>query len=475
MSKSFQLSPNWLLRYWKLWFAIGTFLLVVLLVPTILGSRWIYQPLLSRFEAGEYRLQIDSVRFRWFSPLVFRGVSVKPLDGPTLFSVREVKTDRGLLGYILGGRRLGRVDVFDPTIDVELLNDGSNLQKLIGALEGQKTSESGVVPAIDVEVHVHNFSAIVHRPAEPQPLLIVPPFDVQFAYRAAEGESTLDVSPTTLLEQVNVTPELVQLGLGFAVPLLAKSAWFDGRVSLTTEAIHIPLSKPVESTGRAKLTLHQMRSGPSDPSIIRVLDIVAQLRQKDSQHELVFVDGSQVDVQVENGQVKHQGLVLGLPRVDPRLQISSQGTVGLIDKSLNLLLEIPIPIEQMAKRDTVREMGVPTIRLPIGGTLEKPEVQWTALRENSADLIGMIRDRVEEEAPGTGALLGALEGLAGGQADEAISAASDLIKEIRKRRAADTAQDPEKPTVENSKEEPASAQPIRDRLRKIFQGGNKNK
>ena len=37
------------------------------------------------------------------------------------------------------------------------------------------------------------------------------------------------------------------------------------------------------------------------------------------QHELVFVDGSQVDVQVEHGQVKHQGLALGLPRVDPQI------------------------------------------------------------------------------------------------------------------------------------------------------------
>jgi hypothetical protein len=474
MSKSLPLMPSWLWRYWKLLIAIGILLLAVLLLPTILGSRWIYQPLLSRFEAGEYRLQIDSVRFRWFSPLAFRGVSIKPLEGPALFTVREVTTDRGLFGYIMGGRRLGRVDVFDPTIDVELLNDGSNLQKLISALEGREKKEPGKVPTVDVDIHVHNFSAIVHRPTETKPLLVVPPFDVQLQYRAADGESTLDVPPTTLLNQVTVTPELVRLGLGHAIPILAKSAWFDGQVALMTEAIHIPLSNPVESTGRATLTLHQMRSGPSDPSIVKLLDIIAQLRKKDPQHELVFVDGSQVEIVVENGKVRHQGLAMGLPRVDPRLQISSQGLVGLTDKSLDLLMEIPVPIEQIARRDSVKEMGVPTIRLPIVGTLEKPEVQWTALRENSADLIGMIRERVEEEAPGTGALLGALEGLAGGQADEAISVASDLIKELRKRREADASKNVE-PANEEDKQSPESTQPIRDRLRKIFQGNNKNK
>jgi hypothetical protein len=294
------------------------------------------------------------------------------------------------------------------------------------------------------------------------------------SYRAADGDSRVVIPPSQILKQVDLTPELVDIGLGHAIPLLSKSAWFDGQVSLATEEIVVPLKTPQKSTGVANLTLHHVRSGPSDPSILRLLELIANLRKVEPQNELVFIDGSEIQIRVQDERVQHSGMKIGLPKIDPRLQLTSQGSVGMVDKSLDLTIEFPVPVEQLARRDSVRDLGVPMIRLPITGTLDKPEVQWNKLRENSADLIGMIRERVEEESPGTGAVLGTLEGLAGGQADEAISAATDLFREIRKRRAEKSNATQTIDPVSNSEgAEPQTTRRFRDRLKGILRPENK--
>ena len=272
---------------------------------------------------------------------------------------------------------------------------------------------------------------------------MIPPFDLNVQYLAASGPSRLHIAPALVLQEVELTPELIELGLGYAVPLLAESAWFDGKVSLDIAELNIPLDAPVQSSGSAVLTLHTVRSGPTQPAIVNVLDFIARLRGQETRHELVFVDGSQIAVDMQNAQVTHTGLQVGLPRMDSRLQFESSGSVGLLDKRLALKLEVPIPVEQMARRDQVRQLGVPKLTVPIGGTLDDPVVAWDVMRGESADLISLIRDRIVEEAPGTAAALGAIEGLAGGDLDNTIAAGFDLIKELRDRkRTAQEAADP---------------------------------
>ena len=62
-------------------------LVVVLMLPTILGTKWIYQPLVDRLAADNFDLTIDSVQLRWFSPLKFERVAVKQADGLGLVSI----------------------------------------------------------------------------------------------------------------------------------------------------------------------------------------------------------------------------------------------------------------------------------------------------------------------------------------------------------------------------------------------------
>jgi len=454
----------------------------VLVLPTLLGSKWIYEPLLKRLAKDQFELTIDSVRLRWFSPLEFEGISVRQGNDamantqPPLATIRSIKSNRGLLGYLLNGRNLGKIEILQPRLDITLLEDGTNLERLIKAIDDSKQGESKPKsksqPNLDIDLAIRGLSVQLEPPDGRNPFEIIPPMNADISYRAIDQSPHLVIQPTQILDQAQLTPELVQLGLGLAVPLLAKSAWFDGKVSLETKEIVVPLLEPIKSSGEATLTLHEVRSGPSEPLIVGALDALANLRGKEPNHELVFVDGSHVIVKMADERIFHSGLEAGLPRLDSRLQVATEGSVGLADRSLDLRLEIPVPIEQIARREAIQKMGVPRIKLPIGGTLDHPEVQWDVMRGESATLLSVIAGRLQSEAPITSTVVDTIGNVTEGQADEAIAAAVDFVKALRERRNQNKTNSDSRDnnTKDEQSAEPERRRPLRDALRKVLKG-----
>jgi hypothetical protein len=467
------------------WMVLGCIFLagisIVLALPTLLGSKWIYDPLIQSFAKDKLDLDITEVRLRWFSPLQLQGITVsEPTDQEKagtfqpLLTVSSIKTDRGLLSYLLSGRKLGRIEIVEPKIDIAMLDNSTNLERLVDSIRRTSeapTSESNQAkPKLDIDVVVLRASIEVNEENGNAPFVVVPPFDLSLQYRAADQEPTLTIAPAKVLDQVIMTPELVRLGLGHAVPLLAKSAWFDGRVSLESAEIVVPLEHPIDSKGEAKITLHEVRAGPTEPLIVEAIELISRLRKKPASFELVFVNGTQVDVEMENQRITHSGLEAGLPRVDERLQFSSSGSVGIVDRSLDLMLLVPVPVQQIARREAVQELGVPKLRVPVGGTLDAPVFDWNLMRKDSGLLLAMMAGQLDGEAPITSAVLNTLGGVAEGQADDAIAAAADLIRSIREKRqkakedAANHPPDGNQPP----EDEPTTRRPFLDALRKAI-------
>lgn len=480
------------MRRWSTWIALGLAALIGLVgsIPTILGSKWLYQRLVDQLAIEGFRLKVDSAQFAWFRPLAINGIELEQVDLPEkprgLLSIESIASNRSLMGYLLGGRNLGTITLRKPKLDIELLENSSNIEKLVRSIENSTLSaqknSSKSKPKLDIQVVVEDLSVGVRRQETGQELLVVPPVDLDLHYLALDGNARLEFAETKLLDQVQVTQELVRLGLGRAVPLLAKSAWFDGRVSLHVDKLEIPLEQPAYAKGRAELTLHEVRSGPSEPIVVNIIDMISRLRKTEIPQELVFIDGSIIQVALAQGRVEHQGVQVGFPKIDQRLQLSTSGSVGLVDRQLDVGLRIPVPLEMLARRESVQQIGVPQVTLPVRGTIESPYVDWKSLRGDSADLLSLVSAALGDEAPGTAAIIDVASGVTSGKADEAIGAAVDLIKELRQRRlerkAKSSSQSDPGPIqpIDQKSNEPSKSEsprrPLRDALKNILGGSS---
>jgi hypothetical protein len=141
-----------------------------------------------------------------------------------------------------------------------------------------------------------------------------------------------------------------------------------------------------------------------------------------------------------------------LPKLDPRLQVSTAGRVGMVDRSLAGTMDFPVPLQWLARTEQVRELGVPTVALPLTGTLDDPKVEWMAMRKESAELLSQIRGKLDDDAKAANAAVGLLEGLAGGSGDDAIRATADLLgqlREARKKRQSEQVAKDADPTAES--------------------------
>ena len=433
-----------LFRRWSLWLLVGVVGIVALLgaVPSVLGSKWLYQRLVDQLAIEGFRLKVESAQFAWFRPLSLQGIELEQSDRSdrpsSLLSIESIASNRSLLGYLLYGRDLGKLTIRKPKLDVEMLENTSNIEKLARSIENSslapKSDQAKTKPKLDIQVVVEGLSVAVRRQDTDEELMVIPPVDLDLHYLALDGDARLIFASTRLLDEVQVTQELVRLGLGRAVPLLAKSAWFDGRVSLNFDKLEIPLERPLYAKGRAELILHEVRSGPSEPIVVNIIDMIAKLRKTEIPQELVFIDGSVIQVQLADGRVEHRGVQVGFPKIDQRLQLSTSGTVGLVDRQIDLGLGVPVPLEMLARRESVQQIGVPQVTLPVRGTIDSPFVDWKSLRGESADLLSLVSAALGDEAPGTAALIDLASGVTDGKADEAIGAAVDLIKELRARR-----------------------------------------
>jgi hypothetical protein len=278
--------------------------------------------------------------------------------------------------------------------------------------------------------------AQISRAEQKEPLLIVPPFDLRGTWKSAEGPPVLTLEPTKILDHVEITPELLQLGLDRVVPWLARSTWIAGDCSFSIDQITIPLDHPERSQGTASLQLHQVTSGPSDPLVLQAIELAGRQFQKEIPRQLTFVEDSDIAIRFADGKVEHEGLRVGLPDLEKRFQWSSRGQVGIADRSLSMQVGMPVPVEWLARRDSVKELGFPELVLEVRGTLDQPEIDPASLRKQAGQLLGKIGSQVQSEAPVTAEVMQVLEGVAAGDADQAIAATIEWVRQARARREA---------------------------------------
>ncbi len=173
-----------------------------------------------------------------------------------------------------------------------------------------------------------------------------------------------------LAQQIQIDPTLCGSMLKFIAPVLAGVTTAKGSFSIDLDGCRIPLSDPRKGEVAGRFTIHSIEIGPGplihEFSVLMGRDAPAKLRQQ-----------SVVQFRMVDGRIWHQGLEL----MFPDFTVRTQGSVGL-DETLMIMAEMPVPPKWLQSNPMLSQaMRNEIIRLPIAGTLTKPQLDQKVMAD----------------------------------------------------------------------------------------------
>jgi hypothetical protein len=146
-----------------------------------------------------------------------------------------------------------------------------------------------------------------------------------------------------------------------------------GAISLSFSKLRLPLGaardkavKQLEAEG--KVRLHQVAAEVKSPMWQGLIRLLADMNGKQPPEVIRLVEDSEIQFQVRDGRLHHDGQRIGFPDIDRDLVISSRGSIGL-DDTLDLLVELP------RLRKEKRAKG--PLQCRVTGTLSRPTIAVT--------------------------------------------------------------------------------------------------
>ncbi len=195
----------------------------------------------------------------------------------------------------------------------------------------------------------------------------------------------LTLPPGHLVRQVQINPRMCAFLLKYIAPVLADVASAQGAFSIDLDGCRIPLSDPAKGDFAGRFIIHSIEIGPGP--LIRELAILmdretpAKLRRE-----------GVVPFRMVDGRIYHQDLEL----IFPDFTIRTSGSVGL-DQTLKIMAEMPVPPKWLENNPAAAALRNQTIRLPIAGTLQKPQIDRTMMEQVSRQFIrNAARNLLEE-------------------------------------------------------------------------------
>ncbi len=354
----------------------------------------------------------DRVRLGWMGPLVLEGLRIVPPDGgePPITASR-VEVSHGLLAMLFSAGDLGQIAV--EGLRVELAFDErhhSNLERIFPPpVAGEASGRSGprsspVRMRLDVEEAVVRITA----PWTTEPW-VSEPITVHAALKPVpEGWSEWVVEPTQLLTDAVMAPPVAWGVLSYVAPVLADTTRAAGRFSLRLDGARLPVGDPRSGSLSGVLAMHEVVVGPGPLAMNLINSLPIQLPAPPA---IRVADESHVNFRLTDRRVWHEGLEFGLPLPGEgrRLDVRSQGSVGLDDRSLAIKLVLPIPADLRQDRPLLAALAGKTISVGVAGELGDPQIVFDgsikqAAGQVAADLIDRIRNGAAPPvaAPGTG-------------------------------------------------------------------------
>ena len=186
----------------------------------------------------------------------------------------------------------------------------------------------------------------------------------------------LHVQPGKVADQIRINPRMCANALQYLAPVLAGVATAEGRFSIELAGCRVPVCEPSKGELAGRMIIDTARVGPGP--LVRELALV--LGRASS---VEIAQNSVVKFRMVEGRVYHEGLEL----VFPDLTVRTYGSVGL-DQTLAIMAEMPVPPKWRPGHEVLESaLRNQTIRLPIGGTLQKPTIDRKVLDRLSQQFI----------------------------------------------------------------------------------------
>lgn len=230
-----------------------------------------------------------------------------------------------------------------------------------------------------------------------------------------------------VLDQVQVTPELLDLALKAVSPILPGSAEPQGTISLQAQQLRLPLGGETEPLAALEAQLcFQTRSVALKPN--GMLGTVLSLLQ--ARDRVLAMPDQDFGVAVSGGKLTCDDIHM---RVSG-LRLRCAGSSNLLTREVDYTLSIPLTEQLLGSRLSKKLPVGQTLRLPIGGTIDKPHLETgpllSLLRESAlaraTEKVSKRLDKAVQKAGEAGLEIG---GAAGDVAGEALNALGNGAEE----------------------------------------------
>lgn len=264
----------------------------------------------------------------------------------------------GILSYGKGNAEVAIDRVTVPGLDIPGGTVKATLAEGVAALDGRLTVNGGTV----------RLTPRVALTAQP------------YALTVPDGAK--------VLEGVALTQELMDAAFKVVNPLLAGSATPQGTVDLVCDSLTLPLAGDPLRESEAKLTLLTHGCGVAPNGMLGTL--LGLLHVKD---RMAYLPDQTFGVRVAEGTLTCDPIHMRIAAV----RLECTGSTNLVTRELDYTLALPLTQQLLGDRLAKRLKVGETLRLPIGGTFDKPALDTAPVLGALADsALGRAADRLTE-------------------------------------------------------------------------------
>ena len=207
----------------------------------------------------------------------------------------------------------------------------------------------------------------------------------------------LILPPGRILDHVSITREMCADWLKYVAPFLADATRVDGQLSVDVDHAKVSLGDMDLSDVRGSATIHSgaIRPGPLLNQIVPLVTHVRSIfRRKplaglNSDDPKLTVTEQQIQFHLIDGRVYHTNLKMRLGDID----VYSSGSVGL-DETLDMKADLHIPKSWASEDRLLSKWGGKVIQIPIGGTLDNPDIDDSLFANIAIEAVPDVIERV---------------------------------------------------------------------------------